>query len=225
MKKIDEKQLLLAVGGVGDDLLTRAEKQPARRRGSYVKWGAMAACFCLIAVLALPNLPGVTGASNSSAPPGDLETTESTGEGVWNAAGGEAPGGDEEREDPGDSRKDGAAIEINDEEDRLLLIPADVTKLQATHIVGGQSTETIVEGAVLEALKEWADTLTIHMEYRDFEKGASPGDMDGGEVYTFTGVDSGMEFSYVINGPKDCYVLYEGNWYVVSEPVNPPVEF
>ncbi|HIT08899.1 MAG TPA: hypothetical protein IAB55_07440 [Candidatus Merdivicinus faecavium] len=33
----------------------------------------------------------------------------------------------------------------------------------------------------------------------------------------------GPDFSYVINGADDCYLLMEGVWYAVSNPVSPPV--
>lgn len=55
MKQVNEEQLLLAVGEVGDDLLLRAENIQ-KRPSSFSKFGAMAACFVLIAGLAIPNV-------------------------------------------------------------------------------------------------------------------------------------------------------------------------
>lgn len=51
MKTIDEKTLLLAVGSVGDDLIARAERVRPRRR-HIARWGALAACFCVLALSA-----------------------------------------------------------------------------------------------------------------------------------------------------------------------------
>lgn len=55
MKRIDEKQILLAVGDVGDDLLLRAEQSTVHKQ-HYRHWYVLAACFCLVVVLAVPNV-------------------------------------------------------------------------------------------------------------------------------------------------------------------------
>lgn len=55
MKRIDEKELLAAVGYVGDDLILRAEHSGAvRRRKPHFRTLAAAACLCLAAALAWP---------------------------------------------------------------------------------------------------------------------------------------------------------------------------
>lgn len=56
MKQINERQLLLAIGDVGDDLLTRAEHVP-RRRAPKARWAALAACLCVLAVSVSMVLP------------------------------------------------------------------------------------------------------------------------------------------------------------------------
>lgn len=53
MKKVDETALLLALGDVGDDLLERAER-PRKRVPVSRHFGALAACFALLVVLAVP---------------------------------------------------------------------------------------------------------------------------------------------------------------------------
>ena len=50
MKRIDETQLLQAMGEVGDDLLLRAER-PGTARSRRPWRGALAACLCLALVL------------------------------------------------------------------------------------------------------------------------------------------------------------------------------
>ena len=58
----------------------------------------------------------------------------------------------------------------------------------------------------------------------EYEKGESPGDSDGGEFYSFTfAEEDNSESSYVINGPEDCYLLIEGRWYLVKNPLEPPI--
>lgn len=99
-------------------------------------------------------------------------------------------------------------------------IADSVTEIKVTHIIGGQETQWIAEGDELESLKEWA--LGLNCNSIQFEKGQSPGDMDGGEVYRFDMAEADHQgFSYVINGPDDCYLLMEGSWYSVSNPSTP----
>lgn len=98
----------------------------------------------------------------------------------------------------------------------------NVTKVDVTHFIGGRTTTWSVEGTDIDLLREWYNNLSYR--HRAFEKGQSPGDSDGGEVYTF--VFNGVEwpgFSYVINGENDCYIQSEGNWFVVTNPSMPPV--
>ena len=70
MKQIDEVQLLLAVGEVGDDLLLRAEQRPTSslRRVRHRWGGALAACLCLALVLTTAmQLPGIEERMNAFA--------------------------------------------------------------------------------------------------------------------------------------------------------------
>ncbi len=73
MKRIDETQLLRAVGDVGDDLLLRAER-PGTARSRRPWRGALAACLCLVlvltAVLYLPNSFRMGSSGNTAAEPG-----------------------------------------------------------------------------------------------------------------------------------------------------------
>ena len=58
----------------------------------------------------------------------------------------------------------------------------------------------------------------------EYEEGESPGDSDGGEFYSFTfAEEDNSEFSYVIFGSEDCYLLIEGRWYLVKNPLEPPI--
>ena len=56
-----------------------------------------------------------------------------------------------------------------------------------------------------------------------FAEGETPGDVEGGEAYTFTPED-GPGFSYVLTGPEEAWLLAEGAWYAVRNPSVPPVE-
>lgn len=101
-------------------------------------------------------------------------------------------------------------------------IDQNVTKIDITHRVGVEITEWSVEGKEIEALREWSDKLAYTLV--EVEEGKTPGDNNGGEVYNFA-FTGGVwpNFSYVINGKDDCYILFEGNWFVVTNPSNPPV--
>ena len=99
----------------------------------------------------------------------------------------------------------------------------NVTTVNVTHIVGGQTTNWSVEGKQVDALRAWFNGLNYkHFEVQD---GQDPGAVNGGEIYTFEfpGVDW-YSFSYVINGEKECYILNsDGEWFLVKRPSNPPL--
>ena len=102
------------------------------------------------------------------------------------------------------------------------VIQDDITVINITHIIGGQNTKFTVEGDSLDGLRVWiADLQYKHQTYTE---GNSPGDVDGGEVYSFEIAEGDYpEFSYIINGKNNCYSLIESEWYSVSNPSNPPV--
>lgn len=101
-------------------------------------------------------------------------------------------------------------------------IPDDVTEANVTHVLSGQTSEWSISGNDLLLLKEWVSSLQC--EKRIMSKGNTPGDTEGGEAYSFTfNGKPDLDFSYVINGEKDCYLLFGSTWYSVSNPSVPPV--
>ncbi len=101
-------------------------------------------------------------------------------------------------------------------------ISDDISKVNIEHYVSGEITKWIAEGAEVDELRNWFNGL----EYTLFkyEEGESPGDGEGGEFYSFTfAEEDNSQFSYVINGPEDCYLLMEGHWYLVKNPSEPPI--
>lgn len=106
------------------------------------------------------------------------------------------------------------------------LIAGDVTEVTVTHTLMGQDTEWTLTGGEIELLRQWASELNY--KYVEFEPGDTPGDSDGGEAYSFrlsTDESGGGRpgFSYVKNGPDDCWLLVGGRWFSVSNPSSPPV--
>ena len=100
-------------------------------------------------------------------------------------------------------------------------IGTDVTEVRITHILGGQTAEWAVQGEAVDALRDWAAELET--EPRTFAEGQTPGDSDGGEVYTFTWTgEEPSEFSYLIHGEDACYLLEDGTWHEVRNPSDPP---
>lgn len=104
----------------------------------------------------------------------------------------------------------------------IAVIPDNITVVNITHVVGGQSTKFTIEGDSLDDLRVWVSELQY--KYQTYTKGNSPGDSEGGEVYTFEMPEGDYPgFSYIINGKNKCYLLIEGEWYSVSNPSNPPI--
>lgn len=102
------------------------------------------------------------------------------------------------------------------------VIGENVTKIEITHHIGGRTTTWGIEGEEIDTLREWFNNLSYkHLEVKG---GQSPGDNDGGEVYSFALTGGEWPgFSYVINSENDCYIQSEGNWFTVTNPSDPPV--
>ena len=102
------------------------------------------------------------------------------------------------------------------------LIGEDAASVTVSHTARGQTTEWVVSGPDLEELRAWAAGLAG--EPREFEAGRTPGDTEGGAAYDFVPAEGGRPgFSYLVNGPEDCYLTLEGRWYFVRNPSAPPV--
>ena len=90
-----------------------------------------------------------------------------------------------------------------DFETSVFKISDDITKVNVEHYVSGEIAQWAVEGAGVDDLRNWFNGL---------------------EFYSFTfAEEDNPEFSYVINGPEDCYLLMEGRWYLVKNPLEPPI--
>ena len=95
-----------------------------------------------------------------------------------------------------------------------------VSKIEISHSAGGTESKWTAAGAEVDSLRSWANGLKY--DILDVEEGHTPGDRDGGEVYSFALTEGEYPgFSYVIDG-SDSYLLIEGHWYTVSNPSRPP---
>lgn len=102
------------------------------------------------------------------------------------------------------------------------LAEKNVTEISIEHLKSGSTVQWTLENEKLDELKNWASELKCRLQ--KFEAGQSPGDSNGGEVYMFSPTEGDCpEFSYVINGPNQCYILTGGSWYSVANPSGPPV--
>ncbi len=87
------------------------------------------------------------------------------------------------------------------------------------YYVGGQTTEYIIQASEAKKVAEWVSSLGT--EHRKFAEGETPGDCDGGKVYSFE-AESGS-FSYVMNGEEENYIVSGEEWYYVKSPSDPAV--
>ena len=62
-------------------------------------------------------------------------------------------------------------------------------------------------------------TNSIKTQNIEFEDGKTPGDYEGGEVYSVT-ISQGdyPGFTCIISGENEYYFLVEGHWYLVTNP-------
>lgn len=102
------------------------------------------------------------------------------------------------------------------------LIAPEITSIDIVHIRGGQQSELEIRGTEVDTFRAWVSELKY--KHRQFKEGESPGDADGGEVYEFSFPEKeDSSFSYYIGGPDNCYLIINGEWYLVSNPATPPI--
>ncbi len=99
------------------------------------------------------------------------------------------------------------------------MLPSNIEQVIVSHYLSGEETEWTIKGDELEEWESWLKGLSVRL--MNFEEGNTPGDVDGGEVYSFVINNDKSSVSYVINGRDDCYLLFESKWYDVSNPINP----
>ena len=101
------------------------------------------------------------------------------------------------------------------------VISEDVTKVDISYYAGGRTTNWSVEGAEVDLLKEWLNNLSLEPV---LFLGSTPGDCDGPSSYTFyLDREEPRYFTYLFSSAEKQYIRYEGNWFVVTNPSDPPV--
>lgn len=91
--------------------------------------------------------------------------------------------------------------------------------VKAEYSCGAGTSELNLSEDEKEAFSKWIGG--IKYEHRWFPKGEAPGDKEGGEAYTLTFSDKTL--SYVMDGSSEHYLLFNGEWYGVSNPSSPPL--
>lgn len=100
------------------------------------------------------------------------------------------------------------------------MLPNNIEQITVNHYLSGEESEWIIkDDDEIEQWGKWLDNLSA--QKKNFDEGDTPGDVDGGEVYSFVINNEESSISYIINGRDDCYLLFENEWYVVSNPNNP----
>ncbi len=106
-------------------------------------------------------------------------------------------------------------------EDVVQLLPGNLERVGVTYWHSGKETKWEIEHEEMADWKSWVDGLSL--KQKSFEEGHTPGDSDGGKSYDFHLNDGETSFSYIITG-RNSYILFDGEWYFVSNPKEPPFE-
>ena len=114
------------------------------------------------------------------------------------------------------------ACSENDRTSSDLLIPENITSVE---LGGGQYNGGWVEPRELsqteiEDLNTWVSQLSLI--HKTFEKGSSPGGLEGGTAYTFNFNGDETSFTWVDIGAEQ-YVHCEGEWYEIIDTSDAPL--
>lgn len=100
-------------------------------------------------------------------------------------------------------------------EDTLLHFFKDVSEVKVTHSNGGGQKSWNMDKKDIPQFREWA--LSLQVEHQNFEKGESPGEINGVDAYTFCASnDTEANFVYIDIGNNNHYIKFEGKWYLIT---------
>ena len=109
-------------------------------------------------------------------------------------------------------------------EEGPVLLSNAATEVNVTHDSCEGSETVTLAGEELSVLRDWANGLELIPCGGDFPEGESPDEVEGGECWTIKPTDGNSSgFRYRNNGPDDCYVTLENEWFSVLNPSDPPV--
>ena len=102
------------------------------------------------------------------------------------------------------------------------LFPDDIDKVKMVYSAGTAiESERILTKEELVDVMDWASGLDL--ELQRFEEGEAPNEAyAGGEEYVFDINDGEETFSYI--WIDNYYIVKDGKWYLVNNPVLPPVD-
>ena len=102
------------------------------------------------------------------------------------------------------------------------LFPDDIDKVKMTYSAGtAEESEKILTRNELDDVMDWTSGLDLKLQA--FEEDGAPNEVyAGGEEYVFDINDGEETFSYV--WIDNYYIVKDGRWYLVNNPVLPPVD-
>ncbi len=101
------------------------------------------------------------------------------------------------------------------------VIPDNITSVEISGFYGGSELKLReLTQEEIEELNTWVSELSL--EHRTYAKGEAPNEAwSGGTSYRFNINDGKMSFSW-INIDKT-YILYDNEWYEITNTSNPPL--
>ena len=93
--------------------------------------------------------------------------------------------------------------------------------VQVTHFLHTDITERSLSEEEIAAVRDWVESLQLIRQ--SFAEGQSPGEQyEGGSSWDFAVNGGEQTFSYQV--VDNAYLLLDGEWYLVLNPSDPPVE-
>jgi beta-lactamase regulating signal transducer with metallopeptidase domain len=109
-----------------------------------------------------------------------------------------------------------------DNGNKMFLNAEAIDKTIVEHTRSGQTERVgLRDDEAVRTLAGWVGSFKL--EHKDFAVGQIPGDSDGGEVWSFDVNGINGLFVYYKGGAEDCYIIYNGEWYKVQNPADPPI--
>lgn len=118
-------------------------------------------------------------------------------------------------------KENSSTISSTKGKDSLLHFSEDVSVIKVSRSNSGGQKSWNMDKKDISQFRDWV--LSLQLEYQNLDKDKLPGDVNGGDAWTFQISDEdSLTFTYMDIGNSNCYMEINGKWYLITNYENIP---